>query len=269
MDKKKATFFERDKKNNERTQVSFSPCKALQPIVKGYMIIDCEDGIDLETLPSTSISINYIINGNIRLKQDNGMMADLPKAVAFGIARKNQCFTFSDNTTLLVIVLKEGAASCMIKMHINELFDQFIDLNELFNTEKISSLDDRLGKQKTYQGMIQMMESFLLSVVDCMTVDAVIEEALHRIRKKKGLISVSALAEELHLSKDAFEKKFRRIVGTTPKHYANIVRFRDLIHKSYPHKRLTEIGLDAGYYDQSHFIRYFKSFTGMPPSNFF
>jgi YesN/AraC family two-component response regulator len=31
---------------------------------------------------------------------------------------------------------------------------------------------------------------------------------------------------------------------------------------------LTDIGLDSGYADQSHFIRTFKKYTGKTPSNF-
>ena len=31
---------------------------------------------------------------------------------------------------------------------------------------------------------------------------------------------------------------------------------------------LTQIGLDAGYYDQSHFIREFKSYTNLTPKEY-
>lgn len=269
MNKRKSAFFERDIKNNKRTQTTFSPCVALKPIIKGYMMIECGNGINLETLPNTSVSINYIINGNVGLKEDGGTITDLPNAVAFGIARTTKSFTFSDNTTLLVVILKEGTASCVIKKNVHELFDQFIDLNDLFHKEEISSLNGQLKEQTTYKGLVQTIERFFLSVTDFIPIDPVIDQALIQIRKKRGLISIRTLTSELSVSKDAFEKKFRSIVGTTPKHYANIIRFRNLIHRSYPDKKLTTIGLDAGYYDQSHFIRNFKLFTGKRPSNFF
>jgi len=269
MDKKKLNFFERDKKNNKRTQYTFPPCAVLKPIIKGYMIMGCEQGIDVEILPRTSVSINYILNGNISLKQDDGGTINLPKATAFGIARKTQCFTFSDHTTLLVAIVKDGAASTLIKKPIHKLFEQFVDLNELFSDEQICFLDSQLKEQKSDEGIVQTLESFFLSVVDFIPIDAMIEEALLQIRKKNGVISINTLADELHVSKDVFEKKFRRLVGTTPKHYANIVRFRNLIHKPHLDENLTDMGLDAGYYDQSHFIREFKSFTGKPPSKFF
>lgn len=269
MGQKKLNFFERDKKNNKRIQVTFPPCVALKPIIKGYMIIECENGIDVETLPRTSVSINYIINGKISLKQDDGGAIDLPKAVAFGITRKTQCFTFSDHTTLFIVIVKEGTASCIIKKPINKIFERFIDFKELFSKEQIRFLDSQLKEQKSNEGIVQTIERFFLSVVDFMPIDAVIEEALLQIREKNGVVSINNMADELHVSKDVFEKKFRRLVGTTPKHYANIVRFRNLIHKPYLHEKLTSIGLDAGYYDQSHFIREFKSFTGKPPSKFF
>jgi len=269
MNQKRSNFFERDKKNNKRTQVTFPPCTALKPIIKGYLIIECENGIDVETLPRTSVSINFIIKGNISLKQDEGRKKDLPKAVAFGITRKTECFTFSDHTILLIVILQEGTASCLIKKPINKIFERFVDLNEFVSKEQIRFLDSQMREQKSYEGMVQTIESFFLSVVDFTPIDAVIEEALVQIKKKNGMVSINTLADELHVSKDVFEKKFRRLVGTTPKHYANIVRFRNVIHKPYLGEKLTTIGLDAGYYDQSHFIREFKSFTGKPPSKFF
>lgn len=268
MNKKNFSFFERDFKRSKRIEYKFSPCNVLNPMIKEFMIIECEHGIELEILPSASISINYIINGSISVKQQDGTKADIPKAVAFGIARKAQHFTFSDRTTLLVVVFKEGCASSIVKKPINKLFERYIDLNELFTKKQICLLGDQLQRQSSYEGMVEMMERFLITEMDSIFADTLIADAIHRIKEKKGLISIKSLAEELNISRDAFEKKFRSKVGTTPKQYANIVRFRNLIHKSDLQESLTKIGLNAGYYDQSHFIKDFKSFTGKPPSEF-
>jgi len=37
---------------------------------------------------------------------------------------------------------------------------------------------------------------------------------------------------------------------------------------SHSKQKLTEIGYEAGYYDQSHFIREFKSFTNLTPKQY-
>lgn len=64
------------------------------------------------------------------------------------------------------------------------------------------------------------------------------------------------------LSQDALEKRFRRVVGATPKQYASVVRLRRAVEAFGTGRSLTQISLDAGYCDQSHFIRHFRQVTG-------
>ncbi|MBK7099269.1 MAG: helix-turn-helix transcriptional regulator [Sphingobacteriales bacterium] len=48
--------------------------------------------------------------------------------------------------------------------------------------------------------------------------------------------------------------------------YNKYLHSLNLLHHS--NKSLTQIGLEAGYYDQSHFIRNFKSYTGLTPKEY-
>ena len=48
--------------------------------------------------------------------------------------------------------------------------------------------------------------------------------------------------------------------------YKKYLESLQLLHN--PNLSLTQIGLKAGYYDQSHFIREFKSFTTLTPKDY-
>jgi AraC-like DNA-binding protein len=65
------------------------------------------------------------------------------------------------------------------------------------------------------------------------------------------------------------QKLFVQYTGLTPKLYSKIHRFQNslqlVIRNESP---LTAIAYDCGYFDQSHFIREFKSFTGITPSGY-
>jgi AraC-like DNA-binding protein len=58
-------------------------------------------------------------------------------------------------------------------------------------------------------------------------------------------------------------------VGTSPKKFASIVRLKHVIHQYNPDHSLTELAYEAGFYDQAHFIKEFKLFTGATPEKFF
>ena len=59
------------------------------------------------------------------------------------------------------------------------------------------------------------------------------------------------------------------MVGASPKKFTSIVRFRNIIQDYHPKAPLSALGFEAGYYDQAHFIKAFKCFTGETPEMFF
>ena len=65
-----------------------------------------------------------------------------------------------------------------------------------------------------------------------------------------------------------FEKRFRKVVGTTAKKFASIVRFNSVLDHMNETKSLSEICYENHFFDQAHFIKDFKQFTGDTPDNF-
>jgi len=60
-------------------------------------------------------------------------------------------------------------------------------------------------------------------------------------------------------------------IGTTPKIFSRTTRFLHLCHhlKEYENKNMTQLTYDLGYYDQAHFIKDFRTFTGFTPKEFY
>ena len=261
-------FFDKDN-TKRRVEYKYEPCDALKLAIKEYMILECTENMVLETLPSTSFSLNYILRGSIHLSQNDGLQIDLPKAVSFGITQRFFHFTFSDFATLFVVIFNPGFASTITNKPLNEFFEKFIPMDEFFNSRTNLTMLHQLQNQKSHKNRIDVMESFLVKKIASNSLDNIIHNSISEIKKQKGLISIKEMADELPISRDTFEKRFRHLVGTTPKKYASIVRFRNLFEKPLKNGRLTDIALDAGYYDQSHFIKDFKSYTGKLPSDCF
>jgi AraC-like DNA-binding protein len=55
----------------------------------------------------------------------------------------------------------------------------------------------------------------------------------------------------------------------SPKRFASLLRFERALLLARQGGRLTDVALNAGYYDQSHFNREFSRFTGQAPGAYF
>lgn len=82
--------------------------------------------------------------------------------------------------------------------------------------------------------------------------------------------SITSLANDCNLSRRQFERIFKWYSGFSPKNYINLVRFNAVIKSKKPAAfSLTQTALDFGYFDQSHFIHDFKTFSGYTPKEYF
>jgi AraC-like DNA-binding protein len=82
------------------------------------------------------------------------------------------------------------------------------------------------------------------------------------------LITVAQLEKETGYSARWLHKKFSEHLGTGAKNLSEIVRFKQLYH-AYSTGRGLQIlrgQIYDYYYDQSHFLRAFKRFTGFNPT---
>lgn len=99
--------------------------------------------------------------------------------------------------------------------------------------------------------------------------DPVAREAT-RLRRLRGTVPIQELADAAGLSLRHFQRRFRQLTGLNPKRYARICRIGHAVHRKElePDAAWTTLALEAGYADQSHFIRDFKALTGTRPREF-
>ena len=92
-------------------------------------------------------------------------------------------------------------------------------------------------------------------------------EALHLIFQKKGNLDT-----EKDLNTGLSPRQLRRIfnfyIGTTAKKFSNVVRFQHILNAKPSKQNLkkNKLYFDVGFFDQAHFIKNFKTFYGVTPS---
>ena len=92
--------------------------------------------------------------------------------------------------------------------------------------------------------------------------------AWRRLRETGGRLSIGSLTAELGCSRRHLTARFREQIGPPPKAAARILRFRRavaLLGRD-DGRRLAEIALGCGYYDQAHLNRDFRELAGTSPT---
>ncbi|HEX2617495.1 MAG TPA: helix-turn-helix domain-containing protein [Flavobacteriales bacterium] len=102
-------------------------------------------------------------------------------------------------------------------------------------------------------------------------VERPITDLLQGIAQGADDVSLATLKADAALSPRQLERRFLAVVGLRPKAYARIVRLRRLIEhvRNGGAASFAELAHAAGYYDQAHFNRDLKAFTGQAPRAYF
>lgn len=98
-----------------------------------------------------------------------------------------------------------------------------------------------------------------------------VQASVAAILRHKGNIKVDSLTSENGISVKHLDNSFRQFVGVNPKTLCNIIKFNYFINyrKKHLSQSLTACSYEANFYDQSHLIKLFRSFTGKSPSAYF
>jgi len=245
----------------------FIPTDQLKPYIKYFVVSDNELENQYKVFPSSGLVIGFQYKGQLSfIKEKNE--SKLNSAGITGVSDSYKIFKNSAGIGTVLIYFTEIGFTHFASHPANELFNLSLSLEDIFNKEGINEVEEKLFFATSDKQRIEAIEQFLLSQLkDCQT-DKLIAEAVKLIYETKGTIRIKELNEKLSISQSPFEKRFRKTVGTTPKKFASIVRFNSVVDNIKNNKSLTTIYYENNFFDQAHFIKSFKQFTGDTPENF-
>jgi AraC-like DNA-binding protein len=152
----------------------------------------------------------------------------------------------------------------------SNLTDHIFPLDMLSGREG-HNLVERLVSRNRIEERIRLLEVYFTRLLsENNKSDSVVRGALGVILEKHGNIRISDLAGIAGSSERQLHRKFDRWVGVGPKTFCKIIRFQNVCRMlgSGPKHGVLSAALDAGYYDQSHFIHEFSSLYGLRPIEF-
>lgn len=119
---------------------------------------------------------------------------------------------------------------------------------------------------------IAIMDDFFLhKLKEHMIVDNILKSTVDMMLSAKGNITTSSLLKGELSKRRQLERKFFKQVGMSPKQLGKVIRLQAALKMLLNRKseNLTSIAYESQYYDQAHFIKDFKEFTGVSPKEFY
>lgn len=251
----------------EEVQI-IQPSLLLAPYVKHYWFLKA--GVDA-VAQQRIISDGYISLVFHRGAQMNHASNNALQERAFlsGQSMKYSDFIRTGNTDMVCITFRPHGARMFFTLPMNELFNQSVAIDAL-ELPELKELDDRLMNTFDHQYCIVIIESFLLKQLSLSK-----EYNFNRISSvvqsiNKGTTDLDLLAKNCCLSPKQFRRIFAEYVGSNPKDFLRIIRFQRSLYimQTFRQDSLTDLTFKCGFYDQPHFIREFKYFTGYTPSEY-
>lgn len=160
-----------------------------------------------------------------------------------------------------------GGMYRLLGVPMHELFDGGFDANDFFGV-KMKLINERLQNTPNLEHCKQIVEMFLLNQITKLKERLPFDAALSTLFYHDGKLRISETASLSCLSLKQFERKCKERIGMNPKTFSRILKFSKAyrLHESCPGLNWTQIAYEAGYYDQMHLIRDFKTFAGVNPS---
>ncbi|MFY1691818.1 helix-turn-helix domain-containing protein [Plantactinospora sp. WMMB782] len=150
-----------------------------------------------------------------------------------------------------------GAEVCDLQLTVQQVWGRYGD-----------ELRDRLDAAATPERMLGLLEAELRRrFVDVPGLELV-RQVSGRIAAASGAVSIGPLCADAGVSSTHLADRFKRIVGITPKRLARTYRFARVV-RSLDAAATVDWGAlacRAGYFDQSHFVKDFRTFTGCTPT---
>lgn len=154
---------------------------------------------------------------------------------------------------------------------IKEMENTAVDLEKIFGKDGQEIAQNILTANSTSE-RIDLIETFLFYLLtDTETIDHFVKSTVETILIANGQLSVNELSKQNNINRRQLVRKFSSTIGLSPKQLSKIIKIQTTLKTLLTKEvtSLTDLAYENEYFDQAHFIKDFKEFTGLTPKEFY
>ena len=255
----------------EKIYFQKEPAPQLSGILKSFWQIDKGDAIAVireKIIPDGYPELIFHYGDYYKTNINGDWQAQGPNLIA-GQIRNHFFLENSGKSKIFGIKFQPWGLNELFHIEMSQLTDKVVEipngiLETLTPVKKISICS------LTFTEKVMKIEDWFVEFLSNINLKSLKgQKAVELIIKDQGKTGLKKIQNEIGISERSLERYFKPKIGLSPKYFSRIIRFSHIFKLVQSDKiDWLDIAFLSGFYDQSHFIKNFKEFTGEDPSKY-
>lgn len=242
----------------------------LRNLIKYFWVIESESIISVnhKLLPVNNIDFIFNFSSQIEYIGDEKVRTTSTRFHFNGIRDKYCIINQTGNLRVFGASFFSIGLFPILRMPLNEFTSKTIELDDIIS----NFTDEILKKLTSLQSNSEIIKIIEMAIADTVDISLIPGKDIYELIKvfNSSNHCISDFCEQYGVNQRKLERIFNKYIGVSPKLFQRINRLQGIINQFKQKKsdNLTLFAYDNNYFDQTHFIKDFKTFIGTTPTEF-
>jgi len=253
---------------------TFQPYSDLKSVVKCYWTLEIpvdKDAQRQRILPDGCIELIFILGDDIKRITSGNEFIIQPRAMVLGQITEPFFVEPTGYVNSFAVRFYPYGFANFVSTPVKNLANKDTPIELLFGEKASKQLEQKIIQATDTKKRIEIIEEFLLDKLkNKATIDNIVKSTIEALFSTRGSTPINSILKDDLSKRRQLERKFLNQIGISPKQLGKVIRLQTVLKMllKQPSESLTKIAYDSEYYDQAHFIKDFKEFTGTSPKEF-
>lgn len=253
---------------------TYKPHIHLAPLVKYYWTLEVPfdpQNQKQKILPDGCIEMTFNLGDKIKRFVSETDYIIHPNSMVMGQRTKSYDILPVGNVDTIAICFYPYGFANFVHVPLKNLVDKETPVADLFGQAETNQLEQNLIRAENTEKRVEILEKFLFQKLnEENTISSIVKSTVEMLLVSKGCTSISDMLKVDSSKRRQLERHFKKQIGISPKQLAKAIRLQANLQKllNQQTETLTNIAYENEYFDQAHFTKDFKEFTGITPKDF-
>ena len=253
---------------------TYQPSSDLESIISCYWTLEVPAAKDVQKqriVPDGTIEMAFILGDDIKRYTSEEEFIIQPRSMVLGQIIDPFYIEPTGTVNTFAIRFYPYGFANFVSVALKDLAKTETPIEMLFGEETAKKLEQDIIQARDAQQRIEIIETFLQNKLNEKTiVSNIVSTTVDALLSTKGSASINDILEGNLSKRRQLERMFVKQVGISPKQLGKLIRLQSALKMllNQEDESLTNIAYNNEYYDQAHFIKDFKEFTGVSPKEF-